>query len=384
MAGTSPERGGARSLAFATFLALVPAGVCAQVAAGRVVRLQGSDTLPVPRAMVVLHRVGRTVQGPVDTTLADAAGRFRLAFAADTAAAWLLSARYGGIEYFSQPLAADSARADTGIVLIVADTSSTAPVRIRERTLLVSRPDESGTRTVVDWFVLSNPGQLTRVVSDTNRPSWGTPLPEDAQAVELADTRLSQFSPDAVVFRRDSALVFAPLSPGDKELLLQYRIPGSLHRFLVSFGGSADSVFVLLEERTARVSSPGFTAADSQLIEGRPFRRWAGRMPAAGALEIVIPAPLLSSGRLLELLVTGAASGFALLAWFLARRARVPVLAGPPDTPAALADAAARLDARYLGREAEVPSEEWARYLALRDDLKQRLARALARAPGGS
>src|ERR1051326_4119367 len=128
LAGTSPERGGARSLAFATFLALVSAGVCAQVAAGRVVRLQGSATLRVPRAMVVRHRVGRTVQGPVDTTLADAAGRFRLAFAADTAAAWLLSARYGGVEYFSQPPAADSARAGPRTVLPAAPPSTTAPV----------------------------------------------------------------------------------------------------------------------------------------------------------------------------------------------------------------------------------------------------------------
>ena len=218
------------------------------------VRLSGGDTLPVPGAGVVLHRVARVAQGPVDTAVADGAGRFQLRFAGDSGAAWLLSCRFAGIEYFSQPISADPARPDTGLILVVADTSSTAPVALRQRTILVSRPDESGTRTVVDWFVLTNRGQLTRVTPDTLHPSWSTPLPEAAQAVELADAGLSQFSPDAVVFRRDSALLFAPLSTGDKELMLQYRIPGTLRRFTVPFGGPAESVYVLLEERPAAVA----------------------------------------------------------------------------------------------------------------------------------
>jgi hypothetical protein len=369
-----------RLLALGGLVLLVPPARAQSVVAGRVVRLAGADTVPVRGAPVVLHRVSRAAQGPVDTTIADAAGRFRLRFTPDTSAAWLLSARFAGIEYFSAPIASDPAHPDTGIVILVSDTSSAAPVGLRLRTMLVSRADESGSRTVVDWFVLSNGGPLTRVAPDSLHPSWSTPLPEAAQNVELADMRLSQFSPDAVVFRRDSAQLFAPLSPGDKELMLQYRIPGALARFTVPFGARADSVVVLLEERPARVAAPGFAAADSQLIEGRPFRRWVGAMPRPGGLDIVMPAPFLSSGQLLTFLVGVAALGFLALAWAFARRgrgmARRPALAHLP--PAALADAAARLDARYLGREGEVPPEEWARYLAERDELKARLASALA------
>lgn len=362
---------------------LAPAARAQSRVAGRVVRLSGGDTLPVPGAGVVLHRVARAAQGPVDTARADGAGRFQLRFAADTGAVWLLSSRFAGIEYFSQPLSADPARPDTGLILVVADTSSRAPVALRQRTILVSRPDESGTRTVVDWFVLTNPGQLTRVAPDTLRPSWSTALPEAAQAVELAEAGLSQFSPDAVVFRRDSALLFAPLSAGDKELMLQYRIPGTLRRFTVPFGGPAESVFVLLEEPPAGVAAPGFSAADSQLIEGRPFRRWVGPMRAAGGLDIVMPAPLLSSGQLLALLVAAASLGFLVLAWYLLRRAQAAPAAAPHPlaTPASLADQVARLDARYLDHRHEVPPEEWARYVAERDRLKERLVRALAAIP---
>lgn len=354
------------------------------VVAGRVARIQGKDTLPVGGLAVVLHRVARLTQGPVDTARADQAGRFRFRFKADTTAAYLLSARYAGIEHFSQPVGIDPAHPDTAVVVIVSDTSSSAPVAVRQRTLLISRADEGGTRTVIDWFVLANRGDLTRVAPDTIRPSWATPLPEDAQNVEVADTRLSQFSPDAVVFRRDSALVFAPLSPGEKELMLQYRIPGALRRFFAPSGGAVDSVFVLLQEPSARVLAPRMIRADSQLIEGRVFRRWAGALPAGSAIEIGLPAPLLSQGRTLALLVGVAALAFFVLAWYVLRRRASPAAFSLLAPPSVLADAIAHLDARYLGREGEVPPEEWRGYLEERRRLKEALAAALAAARPGS
>jgi hypothetical protein len=348
--------------------------------AGRVARIAGGDTLPIGRIAVVLHRVGQRVQGPVDTSVAGPEGRFSFRFAADTTAAYLLSARYGGIEYFSQPVATNPARPDTGVVVIVADTSSAAPVLVRQRTLLVSAPDESGTRTVLDWFVLSNPGELTRVAPDTIRGSWGTLLPPEAQNVELADNRMSQFSPEVLVFRGDSVLVFAPLSPGDKELMLQYHIPGTLRRFVVPTEGVTDSVLVMLEERGGRVATEGFAAADSQMLDGRAFRRWAGTMRQPGILEIALPAALLSSRQLLIGMVIGAAAVFILLAWLLVRRRRGgsprPPLLNPD--PSFLTDAIARLDERYQGREAETTAPDWTRYQVERARLLARLQSALA------
>ena len=40
--------------------------------------------MPVPGARVLLHRVGREEQGPIDSVRADAAGRFRFRFQPDT------------------------------------------------------------------------------------------------------------------------------------------------------------------------------------------------------------------------------------------------------------------------------------------------------------
>lgn len=334
------------------------------------------DTVPVS-VPIVLHRVGPGRQGPVDSVAADRAGRFGFRFGADTAATYLLSARYAGIQYFSQAIATNPARPDTAVVLIVADTSSAAPVTVRQRMLLVSRPDESASRTVIDWFVLINPSGLTRVSSDSLRPTWGTPIPPDAQNVELADARLSQFSPDALVFRRDSALLFAPISPGEKELMLQYRIPGELRRLAVPLTPS-DSVVVLLEEPSARVIAPPLSRTEAQLLEGRRFLRWAGPVGGAVALEVAFPGSALAAQWLLAGLVGATALAFGALTVVLLRRRRrvAPALAA-----AALVDAAARLDAEYLGREGEVSREEWARYLAERAGIKELLTRALARGP---
>jgi hypothetical protein len=346
-------------------------------AAGRVVRLAGGDTLAVARVPVVLHRVGRSAQGPIDTIRADAGGRFAFRFAADTPAAYLLSVRYQGIEYFSSPIANNPARADTAIVILVADTSSSAPVTTRERTLLISRPDDSGTRAVVDWFVLQNAGERTRVAVDSLQPSWGAPLPPDAQNVELADARLSQFSPDALVFRRDSALIFAPLSPGQKELVLQYRIPGTLRRFSAPNAAGTESLFVMLEERAARVVAPPLGVADSQRLDGRLFQRWAGAMGAADRIAVVFPAAPPSPRIILALLVTLAAFGFTTLVVLRLRRRRLQEVA---PHPLYLADTIARLDAAWLDRHGEAPPAEREAYLAERARLKSALSAALAAA----
>ena len=344
--------------------------------AGRVIRITSGDTLPVARVPVVLHRIGRAAQGPVDTTSTDRAGRFAFRFRGDSGAAYLLSVRYDGIQYFSSAIASDPEHPDTAVTILVADTSSSAPVTAHERTLLVSRADETGTRTVVDWLVLQNTGERTRVSPDSLRPSWGGPLPPEAQNVELADATISQFSAEALEFRRDSVRLFAPLSPGRKELVLQYRIPGTLGRFSVPLPAGLDSAFVLLEDPRARMLVPPWTAVDSQRIEGRVFRRWTGSTASVASLEIEFPAPPVSTRLMLPLLVGATAGGFALLALLTLRR-RAP----STPNPLYLADAIARLDAAQLERGAASSPEETARYLAERARLKAELSKALAGAP---
>lgn len=383
MAGSSPRH----ALAVVLLAGFASAASAQGRAAGRIVRLAEGDTLPVAGARIVLHRVGRADQGPVDSVVADRGGRFRLAFAAESGAAYLLSARHADIEYFSAPVSADPAAPDTAVILVVFDTSSTVPVTARHRTVLVSRPDESRARTALDWIILRNRGERTRVAGVLDAAVWGVPLPPEAQNVELSDAGAGQFSPDAIRFRGDSVQVLSPLSPGEKELLLAYRLPVAVRLLEIPLGqAAADSVHLMLEEDGARIASPGFVETGAPTMEGRTFHRWSARGAPGGVVRVELPGPRAGSGLALGILVGGLALAFVAGAVLLLRRGR-PGGPAPDRSPVAtaggLTDAIARLDARYAGREGDTPAEEWRTYREERARLKAQLVRALASGGGG-
>jgi hypothetical protein len=356
------------------------------IASGRVVLPRATDTVPLAHARVVLHRVGADVQGPIDSMAADGAGRFRFRFRADTAALYLLSSRYGGIEYFSPPVHTNPARPDTAIVLQAYDTSSTAPVAVEARHIVVPRPGADGSRSVLDLIVLRNDGIRARVAPDSAHPSWALTLPPGAGEMQVGE---SELSPDAIVRQGDTVKVLAPVAPGQKQLSIEYAAAPVHGRLVFPVGPVETPVNLLVEEPSARVSGGALALADTQVIEGRSFRRYTGRVPAGGAITLeVTGAPGRASWRVLAGLVGGVALALGLAAVRLVRRPRsarpgVVARAVGPDAPTRLLDAIAALDARYEGREAEVSPGEWRRYGEERSALKARLERALAaRGPG--
>jgi len=349
---------------------------------GTVSRLAGGDTLPLPGARVVLHALTAAHQGPVDSTLSGANGRFAFRVKPDTAVLLLTSSRYDGIEYFSRPARASAARPDTGLVILVADTSSSAPVTLAGRYLMIGRPEQGGRRGALDLIVLQNRGDATRVAPDSISPTWTMPLPKGIEDLTPGE---SEFSAAAVGHHGDSLTISAPLSPGDRQLMVTYTLPRGVKDLKVPFATATDSVVFLLEERTARVVTPGFAVSDSQVIETRTYHRWVGSVPAAGVVEVKFPVPG-EGGReatlaLAALLAAGLLVGGIVL---LRRRAAANVAPPPPAPsrdPAALIDALARLDAQYAGREAEVGAVAWSRYVAQRTELKTALDVAVAARP---
>ena len=358
---------------------VIPPALSAQTAAatvaGRVVRPRAADSLPVPGTRVLLHRVAGDVQGPVDSTLAGADGRFRFRFRPDTSAVFLLSARYGGIEYFSPPVHADPQRPDTTIRLTVYDTSSTAPIGVEARHIVVPRANPDGSRSILDLVVLRNAGLLARVAPDSAHPTWSMTLPAGTGGMALGE---SDVSPDAVVRSGDTVKVLAPLAPGQKQLSVEYAVVPTRGRIEFAVGPGAAAVNLLVEERDARVSGGTLALADSQVIEGRSFRRWTGQVPAGGTVTLAVGGGATTSWRVLMGLVGGVALALALAAWRLLRRASRPA---PRLDAGPLLDALAALDARYLGRAAETPGDEWRAYEAERARLKAELEAALAASP---
>jgi hypothetical protein len=341
------------------------------VAAGSVLLPHGSDTVTAGRVRVVLHEVGHDSQGPIDSTIADGHGRFRMRFRADTASLYLLSARYGGIEYFSTPVHTNPSRPDTAIRLMVYDTSSSAPVGVAARHIVVPRPGEDGARAVLDLVVLRNEGSLARVAGDSIKPSWSAALPAGTAGFELGE---SDLSPEAVTRRGDSVLVFAPIAPGDKQLTMQYLIPADRQSVVFPMG-TGGPVNLLVEESGGGISGGTIALADSQVIEGRWFHRWSGRTTVGQEVRLTLPRVGRAPRALLAGLVAALALILLLAGWrIVASRA----LQGEPRTPDRLLDAVAELDARYVGRQGDVPSEEWDRYQSERALLKAELEAALA------
>lgn len=361
----------------------MPARAAAQArVGGTVARLAAGDSLPLPGARIVLHSLTAAHQGPVDSVLADASGHFEFRVKPDTAALLLTSSRHDGIEYFSRPARAAAGQPDTGLVILVADTSSSAPVRLAGRYLMIGRPEQAGKRGALDLIVLQNRGDVTRVARDSTVPVWTMPLPKGIEDFTPGE---SEFSAAAVGHHGDSLTISAPLSPGDRQLMVTYTLPRGVKSVKVPFAAATDSVVFLLEEPTARVVTPGFVATDSQVIETRTYHRWVGALPAAGAVEVKFLVPG-EGGKeatlaLAALLAAGLLVGGVLL---LRRRSAgappVPLPALSPD-PAALIDALARLDAQYAGREAEVGALAWSQYVAQRTELRAALDSAVAARP---
>jgi hypothetical protein len=338
------------------------------------------DTTRLAGARVLLHRVGRDLQGAVDSTVADARGRFRFRFRADTSAVYLLSARYGGIEYFSSPIHTNPERPDTAIALLVYDTSSAAPVTLEARHIVVPRPSEDGSRAVLDLIVLLNQGLRARVAPDSLHASWSTPLPSASIGLDIGE---SDVSPDAVRRQDDSVVVTAPIAPGQKQLSLEYLIPKGHSTVEFPVGAGGGRLNVLVEESGAKVSGGTLALADSQVIEGRAFHRWTGDLPPGGSVRLTLPALPRTPAAVLAGLVAAVGLVLALAAWRILRRGQAGPAPAPPPAPDPVLDAIAALDARYAGRESETPAEEWQRYQAERARLKAELASSLAMRSAG-
>lgn len=331
------------------------------------------DTVPVPGVPLTLHHVGRTVQGAIDSGATGRDGRFRFRLVGDTAALYLVSARFAGIEYFGDPLRVPGS--DRALVL-VSDTSSTAPLLLGGRHVIVRRPDASGARAVLDLLSIRNDGPDTRVGRDSASPTWSLPLPAGALNAEVQE---GEVSASAIQFRGDTLFLYAPVSPGRKNVMVSYLLPASADR--PRWIAPVDSLDLLAEEDGVTVRGAGLAPADSVTLTGSSFRRWHAAPPSGEWGEMRFAAGLADQGAVLKWLIgllALALMGGAVAAFRTPGRPAAPAPNAPPPD---LVGELARLDARYLGNRESVGESEWAAYVAERARLKTAgLARRVPRA----
>lgn len=353
-------------------LVLLTLAATDEIAAGRVVRVSGRDTLPVPGALVILHRVSPDAQGAIDSVRADAAGRFEFRFTADSVGSYLVSARWLAIEYFAPPLLAGGN--DRAIRLLVADTSSVTPVAVTARHVVVSGPAPDGTRTVVDLLVLANTGVMTRVGRDSAAPSWRFLLPPFAANLRVAD---SDFAATAFDQHGDTLLLFAPIPPGERQLFLDYQVTPGTRRLLIPIDAPLAAVNILAEE-VLRIRDA--TEQSDTTVNGRRFHRWTRSFQRAGALELSLPGSSTAPWTLPALI--GVVGSMLVVVTVVALRRRgdrttAPAFASTPAHADALLAAVVALDARFHGGPNGSTPAAWADYVAERARLKSELDRVL-------
>lgn len=319
--------------AFSLLLAVVflpaqqPAGSVS--VSGRVLR-GGRDTVPLPNVTVVLHRMTSTNAGPLDSVRSDARGRYRLVLRnPDTASTYVISIWYDSIAYFSTPLNAigrPGAAVHVDDIVAFRASPTGPPLRLTRRLATIAAPTKDGTREILEILELENPGQTTRVTADTLVPTWAGRVPEHTGQFRAGE---GDISPDAIRFRNDSVLIYAPIPPGPtKQFSYDYSLAAGTRSFVIPIDQPTAEVNLLVEDTAAIVSAPKLESLGLKDLEGRHFAAYRAAPLAVGdRVEIQLPAGKFRADALLKpLIVVVALVMIAALMWALLRRRPPPKL----------------------------------------------------------
>ncbi|MEO6878464.1 MAG: hypothetical protein ABI205_08290 [Gemmatimonadaceae bacterium] len=356
---------------------------------GHVMRGTRQGPSPVLNQWVVLHRVGPDRAGPLDSVRTEAGGRYHIRYhtSGDTSALYFASTSYGGVAYFTSPLRAPAVKGDDALITVFDTTSGQVAIKLGGRHLIIGIPHPNGSRPVGEVYDLQNDSTVTVIARDSTTPVWLTHLPPGATAFTL--NTHGDLAAGAVAQRGSIVGMFAPLSPGIRQLAYTYELPPSSFPLTIPIERPTGVFELLVQEPSARLSGFQMREMPPVTADGRLFRRFLAQdVPADGVITIDIPKLIgaerqkayLGIGVVLLLLML-AALGYAArrslprLGFAGLRRGPTgPPEASPSDT---LVRAIADLDANFE-REPSPPPGARTAYENRRAKLKAELADVLA------
>ncbi len=329
--------------------------------------------------MVVAHSVSERKQGPVDSMKSDARGRFHFRVAhPDSGAAFVVSAKWQGIGYFSEPLGQDSGDA----VLAVFDTTvGGPPLGIGIRHVVITKGD-AGKHRILDIYQVENTGTMTRVGADSNAAVWTARLPAGVISPQPGE---GDIPATAVSFVGGQISVAAPFPPGTKQVVVTYDLPAAQRTLEVPVDQNTGELEVLVEDSTVNVGG-NLQPAEPVTIENRTFRRFTAEDVVAGsAPRFTFGAPPFDLHRYTWIAVAAAGIVLLLGAWYALQRRPARSAEGAStdlsfDSDERLIAQIAALDDKFEGREPETEPATWSNYQQRRAALKAELARRVASA----
>lgn len=228
--------------------------------------------------VVVLHQVSAEAAGEIDsvTVQSDGSFSFRLPHVPDHASRpeiFFASLRYSGLHYFG-PAITDAVQLDSLYLIQAYDTASVQPggadLPLAARNLYLE-PAEGGW-LATDVFLVLNEGDRT-LYSPEDGVVWKYPLPESIADFELGQ---GEMAPDAVRYTEGLLEVYSPLPPGERNLMVRYRITS--RDFVLPMPGRTDEMEILLPEPAPEAGFPPLIlAAPMEMGPGNTFRRYTGR-----------------------------------------------------------------------------------------------------------
>jgi hypothetical protein len=353
---------------------------------GRVVRGTREKEIPVPGQWVVLHRVGPDHAGPLDSIRTTAAGTYAMRYrpSGDTSAIYFASTSYGGVAYFTPPLRAANASGDDTRLIVFDTTSTPVAIKVGGRHLIIAAAQPNAMRPIGEVYDLQNDSTVTLVARDTVSPLWTTHVP--AAATSFRVNAGGTIAASAMTLRNGTAGLFAPLSPGIRQVAFTYDLPATAFPLLIPIERQTGVLEVMVEEPAAHVQAPRLREVAPVNADGRTFRRFLAQdVDANAVVRIDMPAPVTASReRVYEgvgIVVIAAmvvALLFALRRPFGYPRPTSPVVADVRQSRV-LVQRIAELDEMFERNAAlETEPSDHETYQTRRADLKQQLADALA------
>ncbi len=355
------------------------------------VRHPGADGAPAAAVhqRVVLHRVGQDTAGPLDSTFTGPTGEyhFRYRTSGSPDAVYFASTTYDGIAYFTEPLQNAAVGSPDADIMVFDTTSRGIALTLQGRHIVLGAPGPGGMRDMAEVFDLGNGGTKTYIAPDTATPLWTAQLPAGAVSPGVSG---GDVAAGAVRFVGSQVQMFAPVSPGVRQLAIGFQLPASAFPVALPMTGGVGVLEVLLEESTAAPSLPGLAQQSSVNSQGRTFKRYLAQdVPDGATLRIDVGS---SGGGSRSRLFAGIAFAMAIVmavALTIAIRRRggrpAPVVGTAPVAPVlinatpseALLFELAQLDAAFA-REPNPGPERTERHAAERSALKAQIAAALA------
>ena len=349
-------------------------------------RVEADSTMDFQGGTVVLHRVAPGEAGEIDSVGVGPSGEFSLSLPSvpdpgGRSEVYFASLRHQGVLYFGPPIAT-AAQLDSLYRIQVHDTAAApaggAEIPLAVRFLLLDPlPDGEGEGwRVTDLLQVRNEGTRTLVASEG--PVWRYPLPAGAADVEVG---AGDVAPGALEVAGDSVRLSMPLPPGDRQVVLRYRVP-ELPLSVPAPGRTGEMEILVREPAPPLEVSPLSALASVEMEPGVTYRRFAANDLEDAVVRLAEgeePFQLPVRGLMVALGLVLTAAGV----WAVLRRPKraEPVPSGGPPAGAATTPTAserrqalllevARLDeARERG---EVEEEAWRRR---REDLLARVRR---------